>query len=315
MEREIKVHAKKLLFLDIDGVLLTNNWWEQDKRKKLAKEIFKKKHVCDKPLCFCAVTSEFVNEAAVQCFDSECMRRLQFFIQSQNCAIVLSSSWRTGMTLLQLKELFQFWPFLSQNLIGKTGSLDLGRGPEIQDYLDATHADVYIIVDDVKPRNMSVEMTKRWVKCELDMLSERVLKQMYTLLPDTEPNPKRLCHDTYQESSITQVSRNASSIAEYIVNKARKDVALLQLKRRQQESLDEAEYDDFEADTKEQEAYEEEPEQIPEFVENQYGKCLDCELECNQHSQLCSSCMRNMFTHRFVATPESVTTHDSVATS
>lgn len=107
---------KKVLFLDIDGVL--------NSRKTLG------------------VYGEHLS--------SEMVRRLNKIVKLTDCDVVLSSSWRTLFTL----EVFHAMMFnqgmtYCHKIVGKTETLSSFRGKEIKDYLDRhPEYDVYCILDD-----------------------------------------------------------------------------------------------------------------------------------------------------------------------
>jgi len=131
----------KIIFLDIDGV------------------------VCTDRTRFCY-------------FDPICMRRLNTILERTGAKIVVTSTWRKGLTVNNLKELFcsggDRWgcyvanpePFDGSSIIGKTPSFSInekeedkkdgkpfGRGSEIDFWLDNAkkngfEIDSYIVLDD-----------------------------------------------------------------------------------------------------------------------------------------------------------------------
>jgi len=110
----------KLIFLDIDGVMNHRNFFQRSRLHELQE--------------FCPYA----------------VRNLREVIKITGARIVISSTWRKGRTMKQLKELFS-WYDLDQYLIGKTPVLNGEiRGIEIQSYLDAFKHPVesFVILDD-----------------------------------------------------------------------------------------------------------------------------------------------------------------------
>jgi hypothetical protein len=121
----------KILFLDIDGVMVT---WKSGWDQKTGRSIF----------------------------DEACVNALNDLIDSTGAKIVISSTWRNGYTIKELQELFRdngFW--YSENIIGKTPELqpeNLGerirwplRGEQIQSWLTSAKHDfsnICILDDD-----------------------------------------------------------------------------------------------------------------------------------------------------------------------
>lgn len=117
----------KVIFLDIDGVLNCHDWYS--KRWKMYQEqddIIER----DYPM----------NEV-----DTELIQRLNRITTTTGAKIVISSTWRMGRTLDELKTLFGNWG-ISGELIDKTismGSSAVGysipRGCEIEHWLKGKH--------------------------------------------------------------------------------------------------------------------------------------------------------------------------------
>lgn len=94
----------KLIFLDIDGVLVTSRHMVQSKKY-------------------------FGHE-----FDPECVRNLQEVLEITEAKIVVSSSWREGRTLKQLQSIFEINGI--KNVIGMTPIIEGAiRGKEIMEFL------------------------------------------------------------------------------------------------------------------------------------------------------------------------------------
>ena len=127
-----------VIFLDIDGVLNSNDWYH--KRQKLT--------TADETWSF---LSRNLNE-----FDPIAVGRLQFIIHETNAKLVLSSSWRR---LHSLDEISEFLGQIStwdnerwrELFIGATPCHHDGfRGHEIDAWMEEHHASVrkFVIIDD-----------------------------------------------------------------------------------------------------------------------------------------------------------------------
>lgn len=116
----------KVLFLDFDGVLNSEQFirmlYRQTKKGGLARE-------------FCPLASSNL---------------LHIMIEVPDCKIVVSSSWRIGSSVEELKNLlFENCDVPKDRVIDKTPYLGTPRGLEIQDWLNK-HPEVthFVIVDD-----------------------------------------------------------------------------------------------------------------------------------------------------------------------
>jgi len=108
----------KLIFLDIDGVLVTT-------KSLLAGNEYR--------------------------FDKECVENLFEIITKTGAKIVISSSWREDRTLIQLQKLFEK-NGLGDNIIDVTpihGEHEI-RGSEIKAYLESCNLEIekFVIIDD-----------------------------------------------------------------------------------------------------------------------------------------------------------------------
>lgn len=128
----------KIIFLDIDGVLNSDNWFQtlEDRGESL--------------------------ESLESDFDPEAVKNLQHIIDKTGAKIVLSSCWRLTKTVEELQKLFNKIGLIC-DVIGKTerlkGNFDIPRGSEIRKYLrdnfhfppydfQETKLENYIIIDD-----------------------------------------------------------------------------------------------------------------------------------------------------------------------
>ena len=101
-----------LIFLDIDGVLVTarTRW----------------------------------NEA-----DQQCVTALNRIIRTASTGIVVSSCWRVGREVIELRELLLGWGVIAK-VIDRTGEMRGSRGEEINVWLEAYSREVekFVILDD-----------------------------------------------------------------------------------------------------------------------------------------------------------------------
>lgn len=115
----------KILFLDIDGVLNSSQWF-----KALYRTTGKGGLIRD----FCPLASSNL---------------LSILQEVPDLSIVISSSWRRRNTLEQLREILSEYHVAPERVIGVTPILNTPRGLEIQAWLDE-HPEVtqFVIVDD-----------------------------------------------------------------------------------------------------------------------------------------------------------------------
>ncbi|OXM82509.1 HAD domain-containing protein [Paenibacillus rigui] len=112
----------KVIFLDIDGVLVTS------------------RHLIQ--------SSKYFGYE----FDPECIVNLQEILDRTNAKIVVSSSWREGRTLKQLQSIFEINGLYK--VIGMTPIMEGAiRGREIQEYVNSSKGtqdeiNQFIIIDD-----------------------------------------------------------------------------------------------------------------------------------------------------------------------
>lgn len=150
-----------IIFLDIDGVLATAEYWHRNKRLD--------------PACVCLLNS---------------------FCNKYNASVVVSSAWRNGHTIESLKNKLEKHGVLV-NLIGMTpkyreGRSEVvigGRGNEILDWLITNEytGDYFVIDDDIrdfqgiilkeKIIHVNSALTHRAFNHEHIKLMERLLEQ------------------------------------------------------------------------------------------------------------------------------------------
>ncbi|NQX65653.1 hypothetical protein HQN90_05880 [Paenibacillus alba] len=110
----------KLIFLDIDGVLVTTN---------------------------SLIPSD---KYFAHTFDKTCVQNLIEILNATGAKVVISSSWREGRTLAQLQSIFQS-NGIEDCVIGLTPSFndETIRGTEIKAYLEGCNGlECFVIIDD-----------------------------------------------------------------------------------------------------------------------------------------------------------------------
>lgn len=134
----------KILFLDIDGVMNSHQSTHlfrylcqgtEDERFKMFKEKFPMMDVYN------FLATEFCPVA---------MANLHYLVKETGCMIVLSSAWRYGATMDDIKEWFLPSPLVQAAFIDKTPSFKYGqRGEEIYHWLmEKRFTGTFAVVDD-----------------------------------------------------------------------------------------------------------------------------------------------------------------------
>lgn len=92
----------KVIFLDIDGVLNSNDWY-----------VYRRDHV----------EMDSINaQYPFYEFDPRAVERLNRLVEATDAKIVVSSTWRHGRTIDELKQLFE-WVKIDAEIIGVTPNL------------------------------------------------------------------------------------------------------------------------------------------------------------------------------------------------
>lgn len=147
---------KKILFLDIDGVL--NSFDSYSSYDKLW-----------------AIDNDFKSRDQYgQLFDERCVRWLRYIIEKTDCKIVVSSSWRkNGLLSIQAMwedrklagEVIDITPFGMNDELEEEHGEEAIRGHKIQDWLNKNECDTYCIVDDrsdMMEHQIHVKTNKRY---------------------------------------------------------------------------------------------------------------------------------------------------------
>lgn len=140
----------KVLFLDIDGVLNSQNWFGY--------RLYCSKHdIYDRVLNFVDINDEYINHK-LSMIDDRAIVNLNRIIEETGCKVVLSSSWRSSRKsvndltqyILKIKgfkyELYDVTPRLWNDEFGTQ------RGEEIQMWMDKesekNKIESFVILDD-----------------------------------------------------------------------------------------------------------------------------------------------------------------------
>ena len=120
----------KILFLDIDGVLNSRKFFESQRAIRKSSS-YEWKETDD--------------------IDPESVRHLNHLLKETGAKIVISSSWRVGKTVDELRDLAAIVGINSSLVIGKTTCAHVqgGRGAEIREWVKE-HKDIdkFLILDD-----------------------------------------------------------------------------------------------------------------------------------------------------------------------
>lgn len=152
----------KVIFLDIDGVLNSREWFEKRYNGNV-KDIHEKEY-----------RSLFERQA--DDIDPYALSLLKNFVDKNDIKVVLSSTWRFLYSISEVSELFNMigWDmtFLDRTLEANSGH----RGEEIKHWLDNTKYNVgkYVIIDD--DGDMLDEQKENFVqtKFEIGMTQEHI---------------------------------------------------------------------------------------------------------------------------------------------
>lgn len=141
----------KIIFLDIDGVLNSWDYWYRVPKEERA------------------------NEGTAGSFDDEAVERLNQVIEETGAVVCISSTWRMMFSSGDIEQFLRkrgfrgtvvgATPSLTEYLKDETGSVLIHRGYEIQNWLDALGDNVesYVIFDD--DSDMIPSQMKSYVRC------------------------------------------------------------------------------------------------------------------------------------------------------
>lgn len=146
MNSKKNINKQKFAFVDVDGVLNHEIWFTSDECKK--------------------VTKERVDQNDYRrWFDPRCVALLNYLTDETGAKIVVSSSWRGGRTIDDLKKLFS----------------DVGITGEVIDKTPKLH---FSGLEDYKysvPRGCEI---KAWLETNKNILGDKMSKANYVILDD-----------------------------------------------------------------------------------------------------------------------------------
>ena len=108
-------------------------------------------------IIFLDVDGVLINRAACRAgfgkVDPVCIAVLNKLLADSGAFIVVSSCWRMGKTVLELRDLFNDWGVTPGRILDRTGRSNDVRGVEIQEWLDQREkhrgdVESFVIVDD-----------------------------------------------------------------------------------------------------------------------------------------------------------------------
>eukprot|EP01124_Arcella_intermedia_P022417 TRINITY_DN3323_c0_g1_i1.p1 TRINITY_DN3323_c0_g1~~TRINITY_DN3323_c0_g1_i1.p1 ORF type:complete len:236 (+),score=67.71 TRINITY_DN3323_c0_g1_i1:31-738(+) len=173
-----------LVFLDIDGVIYTPR--HDGSIQKRVKERFKGKED-QLILDGYSIPSRECDKAAVDFFDEVAVKHLDLLISEmkeltrQDVGIVISSCWRIGYSVDELRELFGQHRF-GESVIGMTPQL-MGRSNEISSWITtecACNLSSYLILDDID-WGFSKLFPQQFVQCDT-LFNEKIYHKALSLL-------------------------------------------------------------------------------------------------------------------------------------
>jgi hypothetical protein len=163
----------KILFLDIDGVLNSWDWWTRRAALHESRDDGDERPIHDR------LSHLVLPVHREEDFDPIAVARLNAFIERTGATIVVSSTWRKGRTLQELIDVMRFFG-VTGPIFDKTPELNTRRGREIDHWLKShgTMVEKFAIVDDDSDMDPHMD---RLVKTEfatglLDEHCERLAK-------------------------------------------------------------------------------------------------------------------------------------------
>ena len=134
-----KIHFKrencgKVIFLDFDGVLATEEYTES-----------------------LLLSGQKTIDKFGTLFDPNCIDSFNWIISQTNAKIVITSSWKNYLSLLSIIRMWRYRKMLGM-VIGVTPSISIYRGEEIDKWL-SKHIGItnYVIIDDMDCRQFRKE--------------------------------------------------------------------------------------------------------------------------------------------------------------
>lgn len=137
---------RKVIFLDIDGVLQPDTQYRFEHDLDETQRMLSKKYNNEE---FVTLLDKYDVCAVYYDWSREAVNNLKELLETTSAEIVISSDWKVGKTLHQLKLLFSLYD-LDRYIIDKTQDMRYYREKEINAYLK-NHKDItsYVILDDM----------------------------------------------------------------------------------------------------------------------------------------------------------------------
>ena len=163
----MKITKKNIIFLDIDGVIspLYKGDTSLHDIEKIIQKLIKKNRLY-KSLNTFELSNAYYN------WDTKAIEFVKNLCENFNAFIVVSSLWREGKSIEQLKLLFKIHD-LENFVIDKTPELNLYRDKEVRQYLEE-HPEIekFIIFDDNYEDAFTITYPNNFVHCKEGVISK-----------------------------------------------------------------------------------------------------------------------------------------------
>ena len=160
---------KNIIFLDIDGVINPN-----DKSYSFGNDIKELRLKLIKKNKLYISINTFELEYVYFNWDKTAIQYLKSLCTEFNASIVISSDWRNGKTVEQLKLLFEIHD-LENFVIDKTPELNLYRDEEVKQYLkEHTEIEKFVVIDDNYEDAFTITFPNNFVHCDKGIFNEDV---------------------------------------------------------------------------------------------------------------------------------------------
>ena len=168
---------RNIIFLDIDGVI--NPVWDHGSFGHDMSELMRKLLKIDK---LYSTINSFELGYAYFNWDIEAIKRIKKLCVDFNAFIVISSDWRYGKSIEQLKLLFQLYG-LENYVVGKTADLQLYRDEEVKHYLkEHPEIEKFVIIDDNYEDAFEIVYPNNFVHCYEYIFNEEAYKSAVQIL-------------------------------------------------------------------------------------------------------------------------------------
>lgn len=198
-----------IIFLDIDGVIYVGSGSDREHQKRISSEmndIYSHPSIKEKIPADILKTLNKYDLSAALGFDNNSLNNLRALCDKYNAKIVVSSSWREGKNLDQLKGLFSIHG-LESYIIGYTPKLDYphNRGEEIESWLLSYPEKIksFVILDDCE-FDFYKRFPDRFVECNKlfsDMLLYEKADQILQKTLSRQTSKASLCWSAIEQNS------------------------------------------------------------------------------------------------------------------